>query len=283
MRTKFGTVAAVGAVLAVGAFAACGDDGGPATGQVAIRFAAGAAPAGAAARGSLASFSVFGAGAQNEVVITGTNGTLRITDIRVIVDEFELKRTDVPDTVDCDAVPEPAGCADFEARFLFVDVPVVGDQPVTVTTAPLPGGSYKELEFEVEDLETDADDPEDAADAALATALLNTIRTTGGFSDWPAKASMVVVGTFTPTGGTARPFRTYFEAEIEVELEFVTPFQVTEGTAESFRIELSPQLWFKLADGTVMDLSLNNCTPTACPLIEFELEIDDGFELEVET
>ncbi len=34
---------------------------------------------------------------------------------------------------------------------------------------------------------------------------------------------------------------------------------------------------------TVMDLSRFNCDPpTACPLIEFELEIEDGFELEIE-
>lgn len=281
MRTKLGTVAAVIAVLGVGAFAACGgDDGGPPTAQVAVRFAAGATAA-SASRGGLA-FHVSGAAGPNELVITGTNGTLRISDIRVIVDEFKLKRTDVGTTVDCDVEPEPPGCADFEARFLFVDVPVSGEAPVTVTTGALPAGSYKELRFEVEDLETDASNPEDAADAALASALLATIRG-GTFTDWPNKASMVVVGSFTPTGGTARSFRAYFEAEIEVRLPFATPFQVTEGTAESFRIELSPQVWFKLADGTVTDLSLSNCTPTACPLIRFELKIKDGFELKSET
>lgn len=268
---------AVALVLGAGVLAGCGGDGAGPTAQVSIRFAAGAAPAPAAGRSS-ASFSVFGTGAPNELVITGSNGTLRITDIRVIVDEFELERTE---TVNCDVEPEPAGCADFEQRFLFVDVPVVGEQPVTVAAQAIPAGTYEALEFEVEDLETDADDPEDAADATLALALLNTIRTTGGFSDWPAKASMVVVGSFTPTGGTARPFRVYFEAEIEVEIEFLPPLTVTEGVSESFSIQLSPQLWFLNADGTVRDLSLDDFATTG-RLVEFELEIDDGFDLEID-
>jgi hypothetical protein len=251
--------------------AGCGDGAGPSpAAPVSIRFSAGAATAGAAR------FRLFGESGASELVITGTNGTLRITDIRVIVDEFELERTE---TVDCDVEPEPAGCADFEQRFLFVDVPVVGEQPVTVATGVIPAGTYEGLEFEVEDLETDADSPEDAADAALAQALLTTIRQT--FTDWPDKASMVVVGTFTPTGGTATPFRVYFEAEIEVELPFLTPLTVVEGTSESFRIELSPQLWFRNADGTVRDLSLDDFTTTG-RLVRFELEIEDGFDLELD-
>ncbi len=256
-------------VLVAGlALAGCGDDGGPtAAAPVSIRFSAGAATG---------AFRLFGGGGPTELVITGTNGTLRITDIRVIVDEFELERTE---TVDCDIEPEPPGCADFEQRFLFVDVPVVGEQPVTVATSAIPAGTYEGLEFEVEDLETDADDPEDAADAALAQALLTTIRQT--FPDWPAKASMVVVGTFTPTGGTARAFRVYFEAEIEVELPFLTPLAVVEGVSESFRIELSPQLWFRNADGTVRDLSQDDFTATG-RLVQFELEIEGGFDLEID-
>lgn len=265
-RILTGTTLA-GAALTV----ACGDGGaGPSTGaNVTIRF--GTAPPVAAG-----SFRLFGGASPNQLVITGSNGTLTITDIRLIVDEFELERTDV--AVDCDVEPEPAGCADFEARFLFVDVPLTGT-PLTVANQPVPAGTYKEMEFEVEDLETDADEPEDQADAALAQALLTTIRQT--FPDWPAKASMVVVGTFSPTGGTARSFRAYFEAEIEVELEFVPPVVVGE-TPESFVVELSPALWFKKADGTVTDLSLSDF-PTTQRLIQFELEIDDGFELEVET
>lgn len=259
---------AAAAVLAMSVLVGCGGDGAGPTAPVSIRFAPGAAPA---------SFRLFGGAGQNELVITGTNGTLRITDIRVIVDEFKLERTEL---VNCDIEPEPAGCADFEQRFLFVDVPVVGEQPVTVASQGIPPGTYEALEFQVQDLELDADHPEDAAEAQLAQALLATIRQT--FSDWPDKASMVVVGSFTPTGGTARPFRVYFEAEIEVELPFPTPLTVVEGVSESFRIELSPQLWFRNADGTVRDLSLDDFATTS-RIVQFELEIEDGFDLELDT
>ena len=42
----------------------------------------------------------------------------------------------------------------------------------------------------------------------------------------------MAVGAFTPTGGDAIPFRTYFEIEIEVELELTTPLAVTEEMSE---------------------------------------------------
>ena len=43
-----------------------------------------------------------------------------------------------------------------------------------------------------------------------------------------------------------------------------------------------PEVWF-VQGMNVMDLSQFNCDPaTACPLIEFELEIEDGFDLEIE-
>ncbi len=92
----------------------------------------------------------------------------------------------------------------------------------------------------------------------------------------------VVAGTFTPTGDDAIPFGTYFEVEIEVELEFTTPLVVTEERSESFVVELSPSLWFLRADVTVWDLSELDYT-TMQMLIEFHLEIEDGFDLEIET
>ncbi len=254
--------------------AACGEGTGP-TNPVTIKFGTATGPAGSVAS---ASSSLDGApAAAQQLVVTGSNGTLTITDIRLIVDEFELKRAE--EAADCDVEPQPEGCADFEARFLFVDVPLSG-APLTVATDDVPQGTYDELEFEVEDIETDADEPEDVADAQLAQALLNTIRQT--FADWPDKASMVVVGTFTPTGGAAKSFKAYFEAEIEVELEFPPPGLVIGDTPEAVVIELSPSLWFKKADGTVTDLSQFDF-PTTQQLVKFELEIEGGFDLEIET
>ncbi len=146
----------------------------------------------------------------------------------------------------------------------------------------IPAGLYDELEFEVEDLEVDADDPEDAADAALIEALLKAIRDT--FPDWPAEASMLVVGSYTPApgGGTPTSFSTYFEAEIEVEFDLVPPLEITESAGGSVVVDVSPDRWFIQADGSVLDLSAFDFTTTG-QIVEFELEIEDGFDLEIET
>ena len=86
---------------------------------------------------------------------------------------------------------------------------------------------------------------------------------------------MVVIGTFTPTDGDPVDFATYFEAEIEVELEFATPLTVPDDSNEGIVVALHPELWFARSDGTVRDLS-----QLQDELVEFELELEDGFELE---
>ena len=260
------------------AIAACSDGTGPDpdTGAaVAIKFGtAGATLASAYAGPAMA--AAMAASAAQASLITGTNGTLDITDIRVIVEEFELEPVEVSD---CDVEPEPAGCKDFEARYFFIDVPLTG-VPVTVVRENIPAGLYDELEFEVDDIEVDDDDPEESADASLIAALFTKVR--ADFPDWPEKASMVVVGSFTPTGGSAVDFRVYFEAEIEVEFDLIPSLEVTEeGVSRSIVIELRPDMWFLQDDGTVMELSEFDF-PTTGQLIEFELEIEDGFELEIE-
>ena len=259
--------------LAAALLAACGDGTAPGS-SVAIKF--GTATPGAGPAGPLPA-APMGAGAVQGLMITGTNGTLEITDIRVIVEEFELEPVEVGD---CDVEPEPAECADFEARYFFIDVPLTGS-PVTVVQENIPPGMYDELEFEVDDIEVDSDDPDEVADASLIEALFNEVRAV--FPDWPEKASMVVVGSFTPTGGSVVNFRAYFEAEIEVEFDLIPPLEVTEeGLSRELVVQLSPAVWFLQGDGTVMDLSQFDF-PTTSQLIDFELEIEDGFDLEIET
>jgi len=254
------------------AIAACGDGTGPDTGAaVAIRFGT----AGATSASASAGLAMVASATQSSV-IEGTNGTLEITDIRMIVEEFELEPVEVSD---CDVEPEPVACEDFEVSYFFVDVPLTG-APVTVVQENIPAGLYDELEFEVGDVEVD-DDSGEGADASVIAALFATVR--GEFPDWPEKASMVVVGSFTPTGGSAVNFRVYFEAEVEVEIDLIPPLDVTEeGVSHSILIELGPRMWFLRGDGTVIDLSEFDF-PTTGQLIEFELEIEDGFEIHIES
>ena len=255
--------------------AACGAGGTDPGTSVAIKFGTAGS---AASPSSAATFSVAG-GLAGDVAghIEGSNGDLNLTAIWVIVEEFELEPVE---TADCDIEPEPAGCADFEQEYFFIDVPLDGTT-ITVVSAEIPDGSYDELEFEVDDVEVDLDDPEEQAEADLIAALLLTVR--GQFASWPGQASMVVTGTWTPKDangvlGTAVSFETYFDADIEVEMDLLPVLTVAEGAASrQLTILLNPAAWFLRADGTVWDLK-----GLEGQLIDFDLEIDDGFDLEID-
>ncbi len=265
---------AVSLLAAAALLSACDSGTGPG-GTVAIRF--GTAPGITASRTGGALFAVAGQ-AQQGLVIDGDNGALDISRIAVIVEEFELEPVEV---ADCDDVsPEPPECEDFEVKFLFIDIPLDGSE-VTVVNQAVPAGFYKELEFEIDELEIDDDDADDLAEADIILALLDRIRTQEGFPSWPSKASMAVVGTFTPkdangTLGQPVAFTTFIRAEIEVELEPPTPFEVTDGNAVSIMVNIRPDLWFKVGTNVLNLAALQNS------LIELEVEIEDGFEIEIE-
>ena len=89
---------------------------------------------------------------------------------------------------------------------------------------------------------------------------------------------MRLVGTFTPTDGDPVPFRVYVEAEIEVELEFDTPFVVTaDDVSRTITVELDPNDWFLLGNGSVVNLAQYDY-PTTGMVPEFEVEIENGFK-----
>lgn len=235
------------------ALAACSDSptGGGGDARVQVRF-------GVQGGQSLASQASFQTGGSDPLVITGSNGTLRIDDIRLVVAEFELDGDD--DVNPCTG----DDCEDFDAGPLFVDLPLTGG-PVAVGSGDVPPGVYEEVEFEVEDLD---DDEEDPAERQRIEALRQQIL--AQFSDWPRDASMLVVGSFTPTGGAARPFRAFIEAEIEIELDLSPPLTVGEGAAGTLDVTLDPVIIFKNG-GNVLDLS------TAGARTEIEIELENGF------
>lgn len=258
---------------------ACDTGTGPG-GTVAIRFATAPGLAPAAVGGSL--YAAASSGTQQGLEIDGDNGRLEITRIAVIVEEFELEPVDVGD---CDDVePEPAECEDFEVKFFFIDVPLSGE--ITVLNQQVPEGFFEELEVEIDELEVDDDDLDDLANAQKIQDLLNDIRNNRGFPNWPARASMAVVGTFTPKDANGnlltndvRSFTTFIRAEVEVELEPPTPFEVTDGNAVSILVNVRPDLWFRVGNN-VLDLSqfqnVNN-------LLKLDVEIENGFEIEIDT
>lgn len=212
------------------------------------------------------------------LVITGTNGTLTLTEIRLVVDRLELRRMSVASCADSvrshdDDDHDDDGCPGFRTGLFVADVPI-GTGAVTVAAAAIPAGTYTGLKFKVKDLEVDDDDDDDVGMGTRLQTVLAQLRLT--HPDWPDEASLLVVGTFTPTGGTAQPFRVYFDAEIEVESPLDPPV-VIDSTSAGVRVDLRPDRWFRLGDGSVWNLALLDFATTG-RLVEFENEFEDGVE-----
>jgi hypothetical protein len=215
------------------------------------------------------------------LTIEGTNGSLELTDIKLVVDEFELKPVGSNDSISCrereDSPRSDDDCSDFELRLFVADVPL-GSGTVTVANDRIREGTYGKLEFEVKDLSIDDDDDDDDSSRAAAIAqVLATLRQS--YADWPAGASMMIEGTFTPTNGDARAFRAYFDAEVEVEQRLLPPLEIN-GTSQGVTVALRPDLWFKRSNGTVRDLSAFDFATTNW-LVELEVEFDHGVKVEV--
>jgi len=204
-------------ILAVFIVACNGDGTGPESGtQVTIGFTAGSSAAQTSGAQAAPSMVSVGPG----LAIPGDNGVLTLTEVWMIVAEFELEEASGACTLDTDM-----HCHDFEAGPSFLELPLTGNIVEVVIDSEIPAGSYDELEFEVEDLDLDDDDDEEDDDFVAEFETLHD-EILAMFSDWPDEASMLVVGTFQPDGGDITHFRVYLDAEIEIEIEF----QVVEAT-----------------------------------------------------
>ena len=263
MKLRTLITAALAAPLAL---AACSDSTGTsAPGQVQLRFGVtSGAQALAAPAGGLASLG-------GPLAVAGDNGTLSITGIRVVLDKFQLRGVhDQPCTGGAgsndDDGDDDSGECEFDAGPLFLDLPLDGTQ-LTAATGTVPPGTYDHVRFRVKNLDSGDDDDGDDDDDAAEAALFQQVR--AQFPDWPAKASMRVTGTFTPTGGAARPFTAYLDAEVRLVLAITPPLAVTEGSsAGQVSVLLDPSVIFRNG-AQVIDLSQFNGTLR-------ELEFRDG-------
>lgn len=261
------------AAVAAFALSACGDSTGvddPASVALNFRVATGASSP-ATAGPALTSSPALVAGPP--LALEGTNGTLTLEEIRLIVAEVELEGDD--DACDDDLPGDD--CVDVEAPPRFLDLPLDGS-PVQAFSGSIPAGVYEELEFEIEDLEDDEDDTRFAAEIAALQ-----VQISGEFPDWPRKATALVVGSFEDMSGETSSFRVFIEAEIEIERDLVPPLVIgADGASPDLVVDLRPDIWFGRADGTVMDLSLFDYDATG-QLLEFELEMEDGItEVEID-
>jgi hypothetical protein len=259
-------------LLAAASLAACGDSlgvDGPQNVSVSFRAVeAGSSAAAPASTGPKASAPA------RAITLVGTNGTLVLDELYMIVNEIELEHEDGCDDDDGFNEQNFDDCEDFESGPHFVSLPLDGT-PIVVSTALIAPGVYDELEFEVEDLDDDDDDKRGRL-ADLRSQIVGTV------PDWPQKASIYVVGTFQAEGEDAVPFRTFIEGEIEVELDLVPNLVIgNDGSANrDLIVDMRPDLWFRDFQGWVLDLREWDYDTTG-RLLELEIEIENGF-IEVE-
>lgn len=207
----------------------------------------------------------------DSLFIEGSNGTLRIDDIRFIVEKFKFEMEDDgcdDDGDDDDDREEERGCEDFEAEPFFVDLPL-GEDTLSLADSRIDTGLYKEMEFEVHDLDFEEDEEEH-------TALRDSIRSL--YAEWPDEASMIIDGRFTGEDGSAESFRVFAKAEIEIEREFEPPLRVTDDNrGKVVSVRINPVRWFSRDDGTVLDLHTYDWERTG-ELLEFSAKFEDGVE-----
>lgn len=252
--------------LAAAALFACGDATAPADGgRVTLQFRMAPTSAAMHTAGSGLSLSRL---AVASLPLEGTNGTLALDGLWLVVRKVELTLT----AADCAETGEDDGDAGGETSTgrvalhegssgsgdhgdrhdhddcevalgpFFIEVPLDGEGSATVGVDVIPG-TYERIE-----LKTGA--PKDSADADLLAGIRDQ------FPDWPEAASMLVVGSFTPTEGDGTPFRVYFQARIEVERDFAEdPLVVEEGGDLMVTVVIDPVPWFTNRDGTVDDLT----------------------------
>lgn len=206
-----------------------------------------------------------------DVTATGTNGTLTINAIWVVVDKFKLEGANdacEPVNDDDEDDDELDDCEELESPPMLVPIPVDGTE-LDLLTAEIRPGTYTAIEWEVEDIELDDDDEEETE--------LETVRAdieeVFGPGVWPDEASMAVQGSFLADGAAeAESFTTFFDAEIEVEMVIDPPLVITdEGANRELKVNFAPQSWFTLENGTVVNLAA-----ASGEVMEFELEFEDG-------
>lgn len=275
--------------LAAGALIACGDASGPAGGgTVTLRFTM--APAGAALQEAAPGLNL-GRAALASLPLAGTNGTLTLDEVWLVVKQVTLEAAATDSCAGDDAGDDEDGDlarglalhggpgdddddhgmgddCDTTLGPFFVEVPLEGEGGAEVSVDVVPG-VYEEIE-----LKTGA--PRDSGSADL----LAEIRT--AFPDWPAEASLLVVGSFTPIDGDPVPFRVYFDARIKVEREFEDePLVVEEGGDLTVTVTIDPARWITNPDGSVDDLSVYDYDTTG-EVVDFGMRSGDGCRIERE-
>jgi hypothetical protein len=176
-----------------------------------------------------------------QAIVVGTNNdTLIISAIQLVLNDVELKRVDVsscpttmPERKDRDKSSDDKGCSRLDLGPMLVDLPLV-ENGASKLAVSIPAGSYKEIEFELDDVDNDSD--ASAAEKAFAAThpefVDQTVKVTGSYRGQ--------VFTFTS------------KVEAEVEFEFNPALVVESGVNDNITVSLDLARWFTDGSGALL-------------------------------
>jgi len=233
-------------------------------GRVAMQINA-VVPPSAASTGSTASATQANdVVASGPITLTGTNGTLVIDDLQLIVSRIRLKRA----AGDCESADSSSTCRKFKGGPFLVSL--LDGTAADVVTADVPEGNYTALEFRAQNLDP-SDDDEIEEDGNVKNVELLIAELRNSYPNYPRKASMVAHGTFTSTEGTSSPFTVYFQAEIEIRKSFAEPFRVPADA--KVVVDLDAASWFMQGTKVV------NLAAQDGKTLRFELELENAIRI----
>ncbi len=184
--------------------------------------------------------------------VTDPNGNeIEFTRIELILEEVEFERASSSDACRSDDDDDDSGddsgddCEEIEGGPFAVNLPLSGTDPLIAFEADIPVGEWEKVEFEVE--------PRDDDDTSLSTNV-------------PVDHSILVEGTWTPSGGAPTSFSWTSDLDAEQEIQFSPPLLVTADAPVNVTFRFGIDAWFRNGSGNLID-------PT---------QIDDDLEEQIE-
>lgn len=222
-------------LIAVAGLIACDSTGPNSLGNVQVSFATqgvGPQPLEAVAP------SVFGF--RDDTIASGAD-TIILSSVEIVLREIELERVDGSGACDDDAGEgdgegDDGDCEELELGPFLISLPLDGSVS-TQLAVDIPPASYSEIEFEVH-----KPDDDDAGDEEF-------LAQHPDFVD----VSIRVQGTY---NGQAFVFET--DLNVEQELEFSPPLEVTDDDQTNVTIRVALDAWFRAAGGALFDPATGN-------------------------
>lgn len=185
--------------------------------------------------------------AAGNAVLVGTSAdTMVISRVQLVLDKVQLRKSGVaacPDSMSVSSQrgrsSDDRGCSRMDLGPMLLDLPLTG-AATSLLGVTVPAGTYRSLEFELDDINTSSRATQAEKDVLVAHPEFRN-------------ATVRVTGTYK---GTAFTFVS--KAQAEVEFEFEPSLVVKAGVNDNVSITLDLGSWFKQASGAVLAPTVAN-------------------------